>query len=130
MITDTLKEIASTRSKLEALEKKAASEREKKLANLHTELGFESREELIAALRSVGGPSKRGRKKSAPKKAGKAGAAKKRGKRARITPKMREDIVGALKSGNKGTDVAKQFGISLPSLQNIKKAAGLTKSRK
>ena len=132
MITDTLKEIASTRSKLEALEKKAAAEREKRLANLHTDVGFETREELIAALRSVGGGAKkrRGRKPGPAKKAAAKAPAKKRSKRARITPQLREKVIAALKSGQKGTAVAKQHGISLPSLQNIKKAAGMTKPRK
>ena len=38
--------------------------------------------------------------------------------------------LSALKAGDKGTAVAKKFGISVPSLHNIKKAAGLTKARK
>jgi hypothetical protein len=132
MITDTLKEIENTKSKLAELQKKADTERSKQLNGLHTSLGFASREELISALRSLdGAKAAKGRPGRKPKAAASAPAAsKKRSKRARITDDTRQQIVAALKGGAKGTQVAKDFGISLPSLQNIKKAAGLTKNRK
>ena len=129
MITDTLKEIESTRSKLAELERKAETERKKQLSNLHSNLGFATREELIAALRSVDGAAAKGPRGRKPK-AATTKVAKKRGKRARITDDVRQQVIAALKSGEKGTKVAKDFGISLPSLQNIKKAAGMTKARK
>lgn len=131
MITDTLKQIADAKNKLAVLEKKAAEEQAKKLTNLHKDLGYDSRAELIAALQMLeSGPVKRARqaKTAAPKKA--AGGAKKRAKRTRITEELKQDVIAAVKSGEKGSTIAKRFGISVPSLQNIKKAAGLTKSRK
>lgn len=137
MITDTLKEIESTKSKLAELQKKADSERGKQLNGLHTSLGYATRDELIAALRGLeGGVKVKGRRGRKPKAAAAAPASaaatptKKRSKRARITDDTRQKIVAALKGGAKGTQVAKDYGISLPSLQNIKKAAGLTKNRK
>lgn len=139
MITDTLKEIESTKSKLAELQKKADSERGKQLNGLHSSLGYASRDELIAALRGLeGGAKVKGRPGRKPKSAAAAPApaaaaaapTKKRSKRARITDDTRQKIVAALKGGAKGTQVAKEYGISLPSLQNIKKAAGLTKNRK
>lgn len=136
MISNTLKAIEATKAKLAALEKKAAAEQSKRIVNLHKDAGFETREDLIAALQALGGApkKKRGRKakKTARKAAKKAVAktgAKKRAKRTVITDELRKGIIAALKAGDKGTAVAKKFGISVPSLHNIKKAAGLTKSR-
>ncbi|MEM9158874.1 MAG: hypothetical protein AAGB46_07460 [Verrucomicrobiota bacterium] len=153
MISDTLKQIADAKSKLAALEKKAAAEQSKKLANLHKDAGFDSREDLISALQSLGvsAPKKRGPKPSAKKAAAKKPAAKKpaakkaaakkvvarkktksgkvRAARTKITDELRKKIVAAVKAGGKGTAIAKEFGISIPSLHNIKKAAGLTKAR-
>lgn len=137
MISKTLKEIKATKAKLAALEKKAQAEAKKRIVNLHKEAGFDTREELIAALQSLGGATRRGRKpgkakKAAAPKAKKAAAkgAKKRAKRTAITAELRKSIVAALKGGGKGGEVAKKFGVSVPTIHNIKKAAGLTKSRK
>ena len=137
MISTTLKAIEATKAKLASLEKKAAAEQHKRIVNLHTDAGFETREDLIAALQSLGGgpKKKQGRKakKTARKVAKKAVAkkgAKTRAKRTVITDELRKSIIEALKAGGKGTAVAKKFGISVPSLHNIKKAAGLTKARK
>lgn len=137
MISNTLKAIEATKAKLAALEKKAAAEQSKRIVNLHKDAGFETREDLIAALQALGGApkKKRGRKakKTARKVAKKAVAkkgAKTRAKRTVITDELRKGIIAALKAGDKGTAVAKKFGISVPSLHNIKKAAGLTKARK
>lgn len=149
MIKDTLKLIADAKSKLASLEEKAASELSSKLTNLHTDLGYESREDLIAALQGLGSAKKatgkkRGRKpgkkaaakapkapkaaKAAPAK--KAGGKKARAKRTRITDELKSKVIAAVKAGGKGAAIASQFGISVPSLQNIKKAAGLIKARK
>lgn len=134
MITDTQKQIAATKAKLEALEKKAAAEASKKLTSLHKTVGYATRAELISALQGLEGGAKRGRKPGAAKKAApkaaKAPKATKRAKRARITEELKAAVIEAVKSGEKGAAVAKKFGISIPSLQNIKKAAGLTKTRK
>ena len=137
MISNTLKAIEATKAKLASLEKKAAAEQRKRIVNLHKDAGFETREDLIAALQALGGApkKKRGRKakkttRKAAKKAVAKKGAKKRAKRTVITDVLRKNIISALKAGDKGTAVAKKFGISVPSLHNIKKAAGLTKARK
>ncbi len=131
MITDTQKQIAATKAKLEALEKKAAAESAKKLTNLHKDLGFATRADLIAALSSLEtGGAKRGRKpKAAAAAKAPAKKASKRAKRARITEELKAKVIEAVNAGGKGAAIAKEFGISIPSLQNIKKAAGLTKAR-
>jgi hypothetical protein len=51
-------------------------------------------------------------------------------KRARITDAKRKVVIAALKSGEVAAKIAKKVGISLPSVNNIKKAAGLTNSKK
>jgi metal-responsive CopG/Arc/MetJ family transcriptional regulator len=53
-----------------------------------------------------------------------------RAKRTLITAKLRQGIIDALKAGGKGNAVAAKFGVSVPTLNNIKKAVGLTKARK
>jgi hypothetical protein len=51
-------------------------------------------------------------------------------KRATITDSIRKGVIADLKAGKKAAAVSKKHGISLPSVNNIKKAAGLTKSKK
>jgi len=149
MISSTLKAIQETKSKLAALEKKAAAEQKARIQNLHKEAGFATRQELIEALQALGGaaPKKvkaRGRKAAKavkPAKASKATktpkikkavkkGAKKRAKRTIITAELRKGIIAALKAGGTGAAIASKFGVSVPTVHNIKKAAGLTKARK
>ncbi len=136
MISNTLKAIKETKSKLAALEKKAAAEQKARISNLHKEAGFETRRELIEALESLGGAAPKkasGRKAAKSKKAAKKSVkkgAKKRAKRTVITPELKNGIIAALKAGGTGAAIASKFGVSVPTLHNIKKAAGLTKSRK
>ena len=143
MISNTLKAIQETKSKLASLEKKAAVEQKARIQNLHKEAGFATRQELIDALQNLGGTATkkaktRGRKAtkaSKPAKAPKAKkavkkGAKKRAKRTVITAELKKGIIGALKAGGTGAAIAAKFGVSVPTLHNIKKAAGLTKARK
>lgn len=145
MISNTLKAIQETKSKLAALEKKAAAEQKARITNLHKEAGFGTRQELIEALQALGGaaPKKtRGRKPGkvakskkvakAPKgkKAAVKKGAKKRAKRTVITTELKNGIIAALRKGGTGAAIASKFGVSVPTLHNIKKAAGLTKARK
>lgn len=117
----SLAELRKARAQVQQLQEKVESERRQELRNLHQKLGFESRAELIQVLRSLGGT---GRGPAA------RGATGRTGKRARITAEMKQGIVRALQAGESGSAVARRFGISNPSLHNIKKAAGLVKARK
>ena len=116
MAKNKLKEIAAYKAKIAALEKEVVAERQQKLSGLHKEVGLESTEALIAALRSLG---KSPRKSAAPRK----------GKRTRITPAIKQGVGKAVEAGKKGAEIARQFGISIPSIQNIKKELGLVKTR-
>jgi hypothetical protein len=120
MVTDKLKQLTEYQSKVAELQSSIEEERQKALAHLHEEYGFKTPGELIKALRAAtsAGSGRRGR-----------GAARRR-KHARITPELRQKIKVALQGGKTGVKVAEEFGISLPSVHNIKKEFGLVKARK
>ena len=126
MLSSKIKELADYKAKIVELERAVLQEREAALARAHADLGFASRGDLIKALRALdkAGP-KRGRKPAA--KAG-AAAKKTRRKRTTITPELRDSILAAVREGGTGNAVAKRFGVSLPTVQNIKRAAGLTRA--
>ncbi len=126
MLSARIKEIELYKSKIAGLEKKIVAE-QKKLSSLHTKLGYSSRAELIKALMVLGPSGKSGNK---GRKASKSTGAQGRRKRTTITPKLKASIVKALKAGGKGITVAKDFGVSVPTIQNIKTEAGLIKKRK
>ena len=128
MLSSKIKELADYKAKIVELERAVLEERESALSRAHSDLGFASRSDLIKALNALekAGP-KRGRKKGA--KAASAPTEKKaRRKRTTITPELRDSILAAVKEGGTGTAVAKKFGVSLPTVQNIKRAAGLTRA--
>ncbi len=111
-------------SKLQAEIEKAESKQRAKLLKLPQKYGFKSIEAVISALQAL---SKR--KRGRPAKSAKAGVAKKRTRTA-ITDAIRADVKKLAQEGKTGAEIAKAVGISLPSVQNIKKAAGLVKARK
>ena len=88
---------------------------------MHEDVGLESTEALIDALQGLAkAPQKKRNSIKAP--------AKKR-KRVRLTPAQKEKIAMAIKGGLKGTEASRKFGVSLPTVQKIKKDFGLVKSR-
>ena len=125
---------SNLKSVLEIEEKarKARAELEKtriaELKALPKRFGYETLEAFIKDLKEAAG--KRAPKGSKAAKAAKEPKAAKTGKRKRVkvTPELRSQIIADLQAGKKGVAVAKQFGISYPTLMNIKKAAGLVKS--
>ena len=120
MVKNKIKQLADYQAKVAALQKKIEQERARALANLHEKYGFESVRELIKAIWTAAGSGgkPRGRK------------AGRHRKHARITAAIKEKIKAALQAGKTGGAVAAEFGVSLPSVYNIKKAFGLVKARK
>ena len=57
------------------------------------------------------------------------GFGRQRRRRAVITDETRASVKKLVESGKTGGEIAKSLGISLPSVQNIKKALGLVKKR-
>jgi hypothetical protein len=128
---DQIAELAKAKSKLAQAEAKLAADRTAALAKLPSDYGFDSLNDFIKALTAAAGKAPKGKKAKAgkaPAKAPKAAKAAKRG-RTKITPELKAQVIEAVKADKSGAEIAKAFGISLPSVQNIKKEAGLVKSR-
>jgi hypothetical protein len=128
MVNKQIKELEVTKAKIIALEKSIAKRLHKELSSLHDKYGFASLGEFIKALKGTAGTgtapkSRRGR----PVKA--ASSKAKRRKRSVITEETRTSVKKLVESGKTGSQIAKTLGISLPSVQNIKKALGLVKAR-
>lgn len=125
MITDKIRELEATRAKLANLEQSIQSELKKELAGLPEKYGFDSAAAFIAAVRAASGGThgrrgRVGRTASAPRK---------RRKRAVVTDEMRAQVKKLVGDGKTGAEIAKTVGVSLPTVQNIKKALGLVRKR-
>jgi hypothetical protein len=121
MISDQLKQLALAREKVAALEATIAAERRRELSRLPGRYGFENASDFIQAVRAAG-ETRRGRPASP--------GSKQRRKRAVITDDTRAEVKKLVKAGKTGNEIAKAVGISLPSVQNVKKALGLVEARK
>ena len=128
MNSGKLKELAALRAKIVALEQSIASELNRELASLPAKYGYASTSDFVAAVQAATG-KRRGRKPG--KSAGVAASpGKQRRKRAKNTDETRADVKKRVGAGKTGGEIAKALGISLPSVQNIKKALGLVKKKK
>lgn len=125
MAPSSFKELEAARAKLAELEKSIAAELPAELRTLPGKYGFASADEFIAAVRNATG-GRRGRSKGTVAKA----TPGKRRKRAIITDETRAQVKKMVGEEKSGSEIAKALGISLPSVQNIKKALGLVKERK
>lgn len=122
MIETKLKEIEAAKAKIAALEQSVAAELDKELASLPAKYGFDDAKAFLKAVKAAtGGGGGKGR---GPGKGGK------RRTRAVITDETRAQVKKMVEDGKSGAAIAKAVGISLPSVQNIKKALGLVKARK
>jgi hypothetical protein len=128
MVTEVIKELKAAKAKVEALEQSLLKERKQKLASLPAELGFDTVAAFIDAVREAVG----GRRGRPPKSASgsSAGGRKGRRRRAKITAETKSSVKAAVNAGKTGAQIAKELGISVPSVQNIKKELGLVKARK
>ncbi len=124
MVTNKLKELQAARVRISSLEQSIANELQAELAALPAKYGFASAAAFAAAVKAAGKGRKRGAAKAAT-----GGAGGKRRKRAIITDATRASVKKMVEAGKTGAEIAKGLGISLPSVQNIKKALGLVKKR-
>ena len=125
MVTTKIKALEATRAKVAALEKSIAAQLNQELASLPGRYGYASVPEFLQAVKAAAGA--RGARRSAA--GGKKGG-KRRHKRSVITEETRAEVKKLVADGKTGQEIAKTLGISLPSVQNIKKALGLVKARK
>jgi len=126
--TEKIKELEAARAKVAELEQAIAAELNGELAALPAKYGFESVSAFVAAVARASG-KRRGRKPGKAKIASVAGAKKSRRKRAVITDAIRAEVKKMVAAGKSGTEIAKAVKISVPSVQNVKKALGLVKKR-
>lgn len=122
MITNKIKELEAARAKITKLEQEVASERTKELKALPAQYGYANVADFIKAVKAANG-GKTARKGSTTKSGG-------RRKRAVITAETKNKVKSLTAAGKTGAAIAKAVGISIPSVQNIKKELGLTKARK
>lgn len=134
MFNEQLAKIEKAKADIAAAEAKLASERISALAKLPGDYGYDNLNAFIKAVKAAyrkGGKSaekgKPGRKPKAGAKAPKAKGGK--GKRTRITDEIKSQVKALAEAGKTGSEIAKALGISLPSVQNIKKAFGMVKVR-
>ena len=124
MVTDKIAQLKALQAQAADLQRAIEEERARELAALPSRYGFDSVESFIKAVKaSASSGKKRGRKAAA-----KAAAPAKR-TRTKITPELKEGVKEAVEAGKTGAAIAAEFGISLPSVQNIKKEFGLVKAR-
>jgi hypothetical protein len=134
MVTDKIKELEAARAKLATLEQSIAAELNKELAGLPAKYGFASADDFARAVQQATGGGRGGRRRGRPPgsgaaKGGRGGPGRKRRSRATITDETRAQVKKLVGEGKTGAEIAKSVGISLPSVQNIKKALGLVKKR-
>lgn len=124
MVIDAIKELKAAKAKVAALEEQVATQLVERMTALPEEFGFNSMDDFIEALQAATGkPARKGARGAA-----KSGS-KKRAKRTTITPEIKNRVKALVTDGKTGAEIAKEVGISLPSVQNIKRELGLVKKR-
>lgn len=118
---DLYAQLTQARQHVAKLEKQLAQGSRKLLA-LPAKYGFKSMDSFIAALQQAAGSSR-----TAPKAT--TATASGRKPRAKITPETKAKVKELVKADKTGSEIAQTLGISLPSVQNIKKELGLVKAR-
>jgi hypothetical protein len=126
MVTDKIKQLKATQDRLAALEREIASDLARELSGLPAKYGFDSVDAFIKAVKSSGRGGGGGRRRGRPPSKGTG----KRRRRAVITAETKSQVKSLAQAGKTGAEIAKAVGISLPSVQNIKKELGLVKARK
>ena len=122
MIIDKIKELAAAKASVEKLEAALARDLPLELASLPSRFGFPDLRSFLAAVQTAAGGKTRGRSSAKS-----AQPAKRR--RAKITAAVKAKVKALAKAGKTGAEIAKAAGISLPSVQNIKKALGLVRTK-
>lgn len=128
MFNEQLAKIEKAKADIAAAEAKLAADRVAALAKLPSDYGYDNLNAFLKAVKAAygkGAKVAKGRKAAA--KAPKAKSEK--GKRAKITDEVKAQVKVLAEAGKTGQEIAKALGISMPSVQNIKKALGLVKAR-
>jgi DNA-binding NarL/FixJ family response regulator len=133
MVTEKIKQLQALQAKAKELQDSIEAERTQELASLPERYGYDSIAGFVKALKDAAeAKPARGRRPGKPGRPAKAAAAKPAGKkrtRAKITSETKAQVKSLVEAGKTGAQIAKEVGISLPSVQNIKKELGLVKAR-
>lgn len=124
MLSDKIKELNETKSRVAALEQAIATD----LATLPARYGFDNPDAFIAAFRAASNTQPT-RRRGRPAKATTTPKSAKRRKRAKITDETRAEVKKLVEAGKTGNEIAQTVGISLPSVANIKKSLGMSRPR-
>jgi len=103
--------------------RRANAVKRKALASLHLELGYPTAQALAQAILDAAGQG--GNVDTGAKRA----VTSPRGSGKRLSPEDRRAIITALKSGRTGTEVTREFGVSYPTVHEIKRSLGLVTPR-
>lgn len=120
MATHKQKQLQKYQRMVDELKKEIGRTRRKLLA-LPAKHGFRSTSELIAAIRDAAKASATGSLNAVEAEGRRA--------RAKITAETKAGVKKLVALKKKGHEIAKHLGISLPSVQNIKRELGLVKKR-
>lgn len=139
-LKSNLRKLEALRAQAASLAEKIEASRRQALVSIHKNHGFDTVAAFVTAVRTANedAPAKtarrgRSRKSSAPAATpAKSSATKsvKKRRRAKITAEMKDQLKALVTDGKTGQEIAKTLKISMPSVHNIKKELGLTKSRK
>jgi DNA invertase Pin-like site-specific DNA recombinase len=121
MLNNKLQELAKARAAVAQLEQEIQTNLQKELAGLPAQYGFTSVAKFAAAVTKATG-SKPTKSATQPPATG-----KKRRKRAKITAETKDEVKKLAAAGKTGAEIATAVGISLPSVQNIKRELGLVR---
>jgi transposase-like protein len=122
MISDQIKLLGQLKAQAARLEAGLAAQRRAALAALPGQYGYPNLAAFIRALKQAAGARPRA------KTMGKPAPAPVRS-HPRISPEIKAAVKAAFEAGGTGQAVAREFGISFSSAQNLKKAFGLTRAR-
>src|SRR5690606_11559782 len=128
MVTTKIQELRELEKKLSFLKSTNETERVKELRALPAQYGFDSVDDFVKAVKASAGAKPAKASKAGRPKAAKAAKPGKR-KRAKITDEIKQQVKAGVEAGKSGAAIAGELGISLPSVQNIKKELGLVKAR-
>lgn len=114
MVTQKIKALEKYQQKVDTLRREIDRYR-RDLRSLPGQHGFGSMAAFIRELRRADRST--------------GGTATGRQKRAKITPEIKQKLKALVGAGKTGKQIATQLGISVPSVQNIKRELGLVKRR-
>jgi hypothetical protein len=124
MLTQKIQELAQLKASVAKLEAAVAAQLPSALAALPEAYGYPTMAAFIKALKQAGS-GRRGRKV----KLARVAKPRKR-KRAKVTDEIKAAVKALFEAGNRAGAIAKETGVSVASVNVLKKALGLTKARK